>query len=455
MSSTKMLNKLLIIPAVALGVLVLILVLTFKEGPKQLEIRERSQAVRIIPAPEVAILPRAVGYGIVQAGQSWEAVAEVGGKVIEIHPDLKKGALLQKGEVLLRIDPGEYGLAKLRAQADVENLLAQLTELDQKEKNTRHSLEVEKRALELSNKELERKRQLYANRHISKSELEQEEKRVLAQRNTVQSFQNTLNLIPSQKKALQARITSSKVQLKDTGLDIKKTNIRAPFHCRITDVNIELEQFAAVGKILAKADNISFVEILAQIPLYTFKNLVGKGELPLRLGKWDMDAIRKFLDFGVVVQFNFGGTMVAWQGRFARISETLDSQTRTLGVYVAVDDPYRKVVPGIRPPLIKNMYCEVEIRGKPRAKSVVIPRSTLHQGVVYVLDPKNRLEMRKVELDYTQGNLISIKEGLVPGEKVVVSDLIPAIQGMLLKPQIDEALLTSLIAEAKGEAPLK
>jgi len=360
-----------------------------------------------------------------------------------------------KGEVLLRIDPGEYGLAKLRAQADVENLRAQLAELDQKEKNSRHSLEVEKRALDLSNKELERKRQLYTNRHISKAELEQEEKRVLAQQNTVQSFQNTLNLIPSQKKALRARIASSRAKLEDTGLDIKKTNIRAPFHCRITEVNVELAQFAAAGKILAMADNIGFVEILAQIPPYAFRNLIGKRKLPLDYGKWDMNAMRNFLDISAVVQFDFGDTTVAWQGRFARISETLDPQTRTLGVYVAVDDPYRKVVPGVRPPLLKNMYCQVELRGKPRAKSVVIPRSALHQGMVYVADTENRMEIRKVDLDYTQGSLISVKGGLVPGDKVIVTDLIPAIQGMLLKPQIDEALLASLIAEATGEAPLK
>jgi len=168
-----------------------------------------------------------------------------------------------------------------------------------------------------------------------------------------------------------------------------------------------------------------------------------------------MNAMRNFLDISAVVQFDFGDTMVAWQGRFARISETLDPQTRTLGVYVAVDDPYRKVVPGVRPPLLKNMYCQVELRGKPRAKSVVIPRSALHQGMVYVADTENRMEIRKVDLDYTQGSLISVKGGLVPGDKVIVTDLIPAIQGMLLKPQIDEALLASLIAEATGEAPLK
>ena len=448
-------RKLLIIPAMAIGVLVLILVVKFKQPPEQLQIQERPRAVRVIPAPEVAVVPRAVGYGTAKPGQTWEAVAEVGGKVVEIHPELKKGSLLRKDEVLLRIDPAEYGLAKIRAQADVETLDAQLKELKQKEKNIRHSLDVEKRSLVLSKKELERKQNLWGDRHISKSELDQEEKRVLAQQNAVQNFQNTLNLIPTQQKALLAKIDSSKAQLKDTGLDIAKTTIKAPFDCRIAEVNVELAQYVAPGKVLVRADNTGFVEILAQIPIYTFKNLLGQEEIPLTTRQFTMEKIREFLGLGALVRLDLGGKAVEWKARFARISETLDPQTRTLGVYVAVDDPYRKIRPGEKPPLLKNMYCEVELKGKPRPKTVIIPRAALHEGIVYVVSPENRLERRKIDPEFAQGNFISIKNRPGLRYRVIVTDVIPAIEGMLLKPQTDEELLTSLIAEALGEAPLK
>ncbi len=86
---------------------------------------------------------------------------------------------------------------------------------------------------------------------------------------------------------------------------------------------------------------------------------------------------------------------------------------------------------------------------------MVIPRSALHQGIVYIAGPQNRLERRSVTVDYSQGNLVSIKKGITPGEKIIVTDIIPAIEGMLLAPQTDNDLLTSLIANATGEAPLK
>ncbi len=124
-------------------------------------------------------------------------------------------------------------------------------------------------------------------------------------------------------------------------------------------------------------------------------------------------------------------------------------------MYVVVDDTYRHARFGARPPLVKNMYCEVELRGRPRLKSVVIPRSALHQDIVYIAGPKNRLERRRVTVGYSQGNLISIKKGITPGEKIIVTDIIPAIEGMLLAPQTDNDLLKSLIADATGEAPVK
>jgi multidrug efflux pump subunit AcrA (membrane-fusion protein) len=259
MSTSALFKKLLIIPGVALGVLALLFLVKSRQEPLRSEIQEVARSVRIIAAPEIAIVPRALGYGMVQAGQTWEAVAEVAGKVVEIHPKLKKGALLRQGDVLLRIDPAEYGLAKIRAQAEIENLEAKLNELKQNERDIRRSLDVEKRSLGISRQELERRQRLFVKGTISKSELEQEEKRILTQQNAVQNLQTALNRMPSQGKAIQAQIASSRANLEGTGLDIQKTTIRVPFDFRISESNVELAQFVSIGKVLLKADNIGFI----------------------------------------------------------------------------------------------------------------------------------------------------------------------------------------------------
>ena len=218
---------------------------------------------------------------------------------------------------------------------------------------------------------------------------------------------------------------------------------------------MELAQYAQPGKVLAEAYNIVSSEILAQMPLSVMKSLFEQGEgLPIAT-KVETEIVRKAFGLSAVVRFNMGGEIIEWKGRFSRPSEALDPQTGTVGMYVVVDDTYRQARFGVRPPLVKNMYCEVELRGRPRPKSVIIPRSALHQGIVYIVGPENRLERRNVTVDYSQGNLISIKKGITPGEKVIVTDIIPAIEGMLIAPQTDNDLLKSLIANATGEAPVK
>jgi hypothetical protein len=66
--------------------------------------------------------------------------------------------------------------------------------------------------------------------------------------------------------------------------------------------------------------------------------------------------------------------------------------------------------------------------------------------------PKNRLQIRAVTLRLALGGVAVIESGLKAGERIVVSDLIPAIDGMLLDPVLDADAAARLIAQATGKA---
>ncbi|MBT4937701.1 MAG: hypothetical protein HON14_01110, partial [Rhodospirillaceae bacterium] len=82
---------------------------------------------------------------------------------------------------------------------------------------------------------------------------------------------------------------------------------------------------------------------------------------------------------------------------------------------------------------------------------IVLPRSALHNGRVYIAGKNNRLEIKPVKIAYSQGNLTVLASGLKAGERVVVSDLIPAINGMLLSTVDDERVEQSLREAANWE----
>ena len=72
-----------------------------------------------------------------------------------------------------------------------------------------------------------------------------------------------------------------------------------------------------------------------------------------------------------------------------------------------------------------------------------------------VADNDNRLSIRKVDIAFRQTNFAVVGTGLAAGERVVVSDLIPAVNGMLLAPEVDEDATDALIAEAKGQGSVR
>jgi len=120
-------------------------------------------------------------------------------------------------------------------------------------------------------------------------------------------------------------------------------------------------------------------------------------------------------------------------------------------VIVEVDAPYANVRPGVRPPLVKGLFVEVDLRGAPRQQRLVIPRHALHRDRVYLIDEDRRLEIRQVALEALQPEYAAISEGLSAGERVVVSDLAPAIAGMRLDGRPDPELLERLIRAAAAQ----
>lgn len=440
---------------VLVGIVVLVLAVKTKSPPEKRPPQETTTSVRTIKVPEVTLIPRAIGYGSITPGRVWEAVAEVAGKVVEIHPQLKKGAIISKGEVLLRIDPTDYRLAITQAEADIRAVESQIDELNAREKNTQASLKIEKRSLELTLLDFDRKQKLLARGNVSQAAVDQEERNVLQGRQSVQSLQNTLNLLPAEREVLIAQKAQHQAQLEAAKLDLERTEITAPFDCRIAEVNVQATQYTGLGKVLAIADDIGVSEVTAQVPIGSLLKLVSPdAEVPDNVGSL-MTRLPEMLGFEAVVRLRASTISAEWQARFTRINDAIDPETRTAGVIVAVDNPYRQAVPGTKPPLTKNMFVEVELKGRARPNQIVVPRSSLHGSELYVVNEESRLEVRKVDIAFTQTDFAVIKGNLKAGETIIVSDPIPAISGMLVKPFEDASALETLVQAAEGGGSIR
>jgi len=451
-----LIKKLLFIPPILIGVAAVYVMAGGRQAPEREPLEERARAVRVIVAEPVTLVPRVTGFGSVYPGTVWSAIAQVAGEVVYVDPGLKKGAILAAGTEIVRISPADFELAISRAEANIRSAEATLAELAVTETNTADLLDIEKRGLELRESELARKQDLFERGTIARSALELEQRETLAQRKKFQDLENALRLLPTQRAVQREQIAVYQAELASAKLDLARTRIILPFDARIAEVNVEAEQFAQTGGTLVVADSLDVAEVEAQIPISQFRAMAAAGApggVPGGITPESLSRIIKTINFEAVVRLRDGKDAIEWPARFARISDTLDPKTRTIGAIVAVDGAYAKAEPGRRPPLTKGMFVEIELRIRARDDSIVVPRSAFHDGKLYVVSADDRLDIRPVSVGLVQDDLAVIDSGIEPGDRIVISDLIPAVVGMLLNPQPDDAVLTRLKAEAAGGMP--
>ncbi len=452
-------RKLLLLPPLIVGGVVLGSLLALKADPQKELVAEVGRPMRVLPVARLDVVPRAIGYGTAEPGTTWRAVAEVKGRLITVNDDLESGAMIPAKTLLVEIDPTEYDLTIKQLQAEIAQIEAELRELEFRKINDGKSLEIEKASLALANSDLQRHERLRARDAITQAVLDSKRREVLSQRQLVQQLQNSLDLIPAQSDALTAAQQAKQARLQQAERDRKKTQLLAPFDGRVGPVSVEVGQFVGVGEVLFEVQSVAVMEVQAQLTLGQLKDLLPpppQGEtrpFPIPFQRAQMRRIFNFQE--ILVRQRLGDLVAQWSARFDRVREQIDPQTRTLALVVAVDHPFKKAIPGKRPPLVQGAFCEVEIRGQTRPNTVVIPREALWGETVYLLDAQNRLRRREVVVDFAQGDFVAVAGGLEGGETLVVADPTPGIEGTLIKPIVDQQRLASLTAEATLVTPEK
>ena len=449
------------IPILVGGFLLYLSAINRKE-PEKIPDRELARTLRVIEVQPITVIPRAIGFGESEAASSFQAIAEVKGKITELHRDLKSGSFIREGELLVAIDTTDIEITIQKLEAEIDRSEASVQELKANEENLKSAIAIEKSSLQLANRELERLRNLSGrNGAISTAEIDTQQRSVLGQQQSVQNLQNSLNLLPAQIKSAEASTAVSRANLVASQRDLERCRIMAPFDCRIGAVELEVNEVVAVGQQLLTAQSIEKIEVEAQFGIDKVANLirhrVDRPSFTNDLAANPQELIRDFFALDVTLRYGSDENRISRDAKFERLREQLDDQARTIGIIVSIDLPYQREVDAnaVGPPPVPGTYCEVELRGKPLEESFIVPRAAIRQAAVFLVDNENRLRKKTIEVKLVQQNFASIT-GLQPGDRIVVSDPTPAIEGMLVLPQLDHQLATSLRKEAqRGSSELK
>ncbi|MBU2706544.1 biotin/lipoyl-binding protein [Zooshikella marina] len=440
---------------IIIGFLIAFFITQKDQTLKRDESRKPQKLAEYIVAKTIPVKGRAIGYGEVSPEITLDANAQVEGKIIFISPELKKGASVSKGTVLIKIDPSDYQLSLAKAEANLAIYHAERDKLITDKKNTQSLFTIAEQNYTLGLKALERKRKLLKQKSISQSQVEEEEQSLLKLLENKQTLENTLKTLPAQIKVTEAQIIQAQQDIEQQQNNLTRTVITNPFDGRISQVYVEQDQFISRGSKLFTATNIGRVEINAELPITHARVLLtGIEKIKFSGGIPSTQDVLKKLGLEAKVRLVGAFKDVHWPGKAVRLGESINQTSRTVSIIVGVDDSYQKVIPGKRPPLLKGMYTEVEFIA-PARERLVIPRTAIHQNKVYIVGENNRLTIKPVIIAYHIGELSVIKQGIVDGDKVITTDLIPAVDGMVLQPTVNTTLEKKVAALANAETAFK
>lgn len=398
--------------------------------------------VKVITAEKIPFRARSMAFGNVEPSVVLNTKSEVSGKISYKHVELQKGASIAKGTVVLRIEPTIFKILLTESLAVLANSQSALLQLEVEEKSTIEALTIVQKNLAVERKELERNKALLEKHIISYSDLDKAKQKVLSLQQQSQNIEGKLGAFVARRASINAQIKQSKSQVDKNRDTLSRTEIRLPFDARIGEVAVEKYEFVQAGSILFEALGVRAVEIIAQLPVRQFRplvtglhlpdnkpiNLQNLGSIPSALSSLKLEARVRLVGNESDSAF--------WQGRLINLSASVDPIRDTLSLVVLVDQPYDNGTSDKRPPLLKGMFTSVEFLAAAKP-ALVLPRKAVHQGRVYIATEENKLTIRTVDILFTQGDLVVISDaehaGVKPGESVIISDVIPVMEGLPLK----------------------
>ena len=325
------------------------------------------------------------GHGTVTPRAEGNLVAEVSSRVSEVSPSLVDGGFFAEGDVLIVLDPADFELAVVRAGAQVAQGEARLQ------------------------------------REEAEAEVAREEWGKLGD-----GEPGPLVLREPQLAEARAVLAAAKADLERAERDLERTRIRAPYAGRVLGKAVDLGEYATRGAPLARIYAIDYAEIRIPIPDAQLAYL----ELPLYQAQSD----ERGPGPKVALRTRFAGEDHEWTGRIVRTEGEIDPRSRMVTAVARVDDPYGRTGDSRRPPLAKGLFLEVEVTGRKVSGVVELPRAALRgRDTIYIVDDKGRLEFRTVDVLRAGVETVVVRTGLAPGEKVCLSNLEVATDGMQVR----------------------
>jgi RND family efflux transporter MFP subunit len=408
-----------------------------RQPPPVREPEPRRYNVEVFSVESADVQEIVSAFGTALANREVTVAAQVAGELVDVHPELKVGTLVhapevavsgtgeateQPGDELARIDPQTYDERVAQIRNRIAEARTELERLTQEEKNLdrildRWTADYEDQLQEFAKAEELYRKKIYTDSDFRRAQLElrQYEKNLLTSR-------NEKDLFPVRRQLAQQRWDALQNDLRLAELDVQRTVVRPPFTGRLSRVFVERGQYVKPGDPLVTLTDAAIVEIPLPVTLRDYAKLLPA----VRAGRFP------------AVELAENETVPGrWRCRLVRVAPKADEQSRTVTVYVRVENREQTT------PLLPGTFVHARIDGPVLEDVLIVPREAVLSGRGFVLDDE-RARIRSVKVARTLQTLAVIESGFAAGDRVILTNLDVLYDGAPVAPQSTRTLRDEL-----------
>lgn len=305
--------------------------------------------------------------------------ARVSGYLDAVH--VTDGALVEAGDLLFVIDQRPFRLALEEAEAALARAFA-----DE----------------DFAERELDRANDLVSRAAISRSVVD-ERIRELA--------------------AAQASIASAEVAVAQAELDLEFTEIRAPFDGQVSDRRVDvgnLVDSATVLTTVVRLDPLEFEFDVTEDVLLAYRRAIRAGELP-SLADESAGAAVRLVDERTWTN----------PARVSFVDNVVDAGSGTVRLKAELRNEEGLILPG--------QFGYIRIPGSPLYAAILVPDEAITADqanrILLTVDDENVVVPRVVRPGPREYGLRIIREGLAPGDRIIINGLLRARPGAPVAPE--------------------
>jgi RND family efflux transporter MFP subunit len=380
---------------VAVGALAVVIVIATRPEVDAGPARVNAPLVSVIEAQPRDLQFSVDTQGTVVPRTESDLVPQVSGEVIWVSPKLVSGGFFEAEDPLLRIDPSDHRVELEAARAVVARTKSEFAR---------------------AKTEVERQRSLAVEGVASQARIDDAEN----------AFQVT-----------EAELREQTAKLARAERDLDRTELRSPYQGRVRSEKIDVGQFVSRGVPIATLYATDYAEVRLPLPDRDLFYL----DIPFNLSGERVASGGNPTEMqpGPEVQLRaeFAGESRTWIGNIVRTEGEIDAKSRMVHLVARVEDPYgRNGVTGSAP-LAVGLFVEARIQGRIVKDVFVLPRTALRtdagSNLVYLVDAGDRLRFKTVDVLRAKRDDVIIGGGLRPGDRVCVSPLAAAVDGMAVR----------------------